>query len=613
MANCAVIQGIPIFQGIGTQEQGFFNVGTFDPASCGTNPSRTFWAVSFGNPVDGLGVDSGASISTYDPLPGFGYAYASDWGNDSVDGCIADSGNLQGDGSFGPMMFLLSNGAGEGTSGHGGNYSVLSIDYDNAFQAYNLDQAYTGTGTPIACAPLPIPVIDSSSGSGPFSVTAHWGGVSVSDDCATNAGIDLASDPRCGGSPSAPAQTGWKVYSKSAPCTVGTLTSSRSAWTQEGPVLAVGANAGTTVPVSAAASGECRFVAANPVFDSGFEPAFLSGQSTAVGGGGNADGDGFPDATDKCPLLASGNNADGDGDGVGDVCDNCPVNSNPSQSDSDNDGAGDACDICSSGNTDLDGDGVCSDVDNCPSVYNPTQADGDGDGLGDACDACTGDPGNDPDGDGICSGSDNCPNVANPAQANADGDADGDACDACPYEALNDQDGDGKCACDVLLFNAGTCVGTLGTTFDNCPTISNANQAPSGFGDGYGAVCDERFATATTGTFRRAIVRPTHDQGFGDCTITWSTNREFNCPTFNVVYRGAGGDRDTGISAPCSNCTGGNKNRAYGGTGRYIAKCHGGHGIVVQANRTVTTTCGTLVNYKTVVGRPVFQTALRLR
>lgn len=57
----------------------------------------------------------------------------------------------------------------------------------------------------------------------------------------------------------------------------------------------------------------------------------------------DSDGDGIPDTTDICPLVANPDQEDADGDGVGDACDNCIENANADQSDEDEDGTGDVC------------------------------------------------------------------------------------------------------------------------------------------------------------------------------------------------------------------------------------------------------------------------------
>jgi imidazolonepropionase-like amidohydrolase len=100
----------------------------------------------------------------------------------------------------------------------------------------------------------------------------------------------------------------------------------------------------------------------------------------------DSDGDGIPDATDKCPHvfdpirpMDNGVQADTDGDGVGDACDPCPLDANTT--------------MCTTADpNDRDGDGRANDIDNCPDKANPDQADADGDGKGDVCDACPNTP-----------------------------------------------------------------------------------------------------------------------------------------------------------------------------------------------------------------------------
>jgi hypothetical protein len=405
------------------------------------------------------------------------------------------------------------------------------------------------------------------------------------------------------------------VYSKEAPCTVGPLTGDRTAWFQEeASPLPVGANAGVTVNIAAVSTpGYCRFVAINPVWDSGIEGKYVSADAGPINPGTNVDGDSFPDVSDTCPNDA-GANTDTDGDGYGDLCDNCSSDANESQADDDGDDIGDACDDCpGDASNDADGDGICGGVDNCPITPNADQADADGDGVGNVCDGCA--AGHDGDGDTLCSDVDNCPDTYNFNQADTDSDGEGNVCDACPYEATNDQflpfgDRDGVCACEPALMNAGLCPGLLGAPFDNCPGIANPTQTPSGRGDRLGAACQDRF--------RNALVRPTHDAGFGDCTVGWRTFQENNCPSFRVVYRSPGGDRDVGInSIPCTNCSGGVVNKSYfynfpnAAAGKYLAKCHGGHNIVIQMIRP--TTCAGVLAYDAVVNLKLEIRAARLR
>jgi len=85
---------------------------------------------------------------------------------------------------------------------------------------------------------------------------------------------------------------------------------------------------------------------------------------------------------------------DTDGDGHPDSSDNCPLVANPGQQDSDGNQVGNACE------PDIDGDGVLREADNCPVVANPGQHDRDSNGVGDRCDfewVTVGNPGNAPD------------------------------------------------------------------------------------------------------------------------------------------------------------------------------------------------------------------------
>lgn len=581
--------------------------GSMDPVTCGTAPSSVFWLIGFGNqndhfctgapstscvfdtdcagtgPCVALGIDNGGSTGFSDPIEGDGRYWNANWGNAGIDGCVVDQ--LQTDGTVGPMAAIVNNGAGEGTPQHAGSYVVLSADLDEIFQFYNLDIITT---TQVTCQPVPVPVIDTFApgAGGTFNVTMHWGNVTnLLDDCATNPAI-LPVD--CVGG-SRNLQTGWAVYSKSADCAIGTTSGDRKAWTLAAS-LPVGANASSVVNVPAPASGQCRFVAVNPVFESGFQGQFLSGQAGPIGGSGDQDGDGRPDLIDNCPTVANPAQADGDGDNIGDACDNCPAAANQNQVNADGDAFGDVCDSCPNDATnDADNDGICGSADNCPNAANPSQSDGDGDGIGDACDACPLDPLNDADLDGFCANLDNCPVDANTNQSDKDADGKGDVCDPCPFEKFDDIDTDGKCACDVALGNAGIC-GTYpnitdghGNPADNCAILFNPTQTASGFGDGLGSTCEDTFGA--TEVFWTSF--------WGPCTVRFKTNQEWNCPKFRVKNLGA-----TKATFPCAECTNGRGQLAsyYGGdAGVSIGKCLAGFLVWVEASRTNPNDCAGFV------------------
>jgi len=112
-------------------------------------------------------------------------------------------------------------------------------------------------------------------------------------------------------------------------------------------------------------------------------------------------------------------------------------------------------------------------------------------------------------------------------------------------------------------------------------------------------------------------VRPTHDQGFGDCRIRFKTAEEWNCPRLQAIYRSPGGDRAAGVSLSCRRCTTGEgfSSAFYGGTaGAYIKNCHGGHDIFAAAVRSVTSsTCPGFVNPNPVAAVIVDKVATRVR
>jgi len=141
----------------------------------------------------------------------------------------------------------------------------------------------------------------------------------------------------------------------------------------------------------------------------------------------DSDGDGVPDAKDRCPgtptgakVDAQGCELDGDKDGVVDRLDKCPttpagrtVNAQGCELDGDGDGVVDALDQCPTtpaGRTvnaqgcelDGDGDGVVDALDKCPTTPagNKVNSQGcdldtDGDGIVDSADQCPGTPAGD--------------------------------------------------------------------------------------------------------------------------------------------------------------------------------------------------------------------------
>jgi hypothetical protein len=127
----------------------------------------------------------------------------------------------------------------------------------------------------------------------------------------------------------------------------------RTAWLLPMLVACYAPSAPSGVPCAPAAAGEARCPADQVcLLQGGVErcvpPGTVDVPDAAIDGAppdgrpGDRDGDGVPDATDRCPDKADPMQYDEDGDGLGDVCDPCPVSSN--NADGDGDGVGDDCD-----------------------------------------------------------------------------------------------------------------------------------------------------------------------------------------------------------------------------------------------------------------------------
>lgn len=287
------------------------------------------------------------------------------------------------------------------------------------------------------------------------------------------------------------------------------------------PAIAAGST--TTVSLTFTASTAATYTASVTIDSDDADEAQFSFPITG-GARIDTDGDGVIDRDDNCPSVPNADQQDTDQDGLGDVCDD----------DADGDGyvAGQDCDDLDAAifepatyfaDTDADGYGdpddttaactltppngyVADGTDNCPLVSNADQADADGDGTGDACEG-------DEDGDGIPDDEDNCATSANPDQADLDDDGIGDVCDPdadgdgvpagtdCDdqdaavtaeetYYLDEDGDGFGDPASAEMLCAATPPPGYAENAPDNCPTVSNPDQADADQ-DGRGSACDD--------------------------------------------------------------------------------------------------------------------------
>ncbi len=200
------------------------------------------------------------------------------------------------------------------------------------------------------------------------------------------------------------------------------------------------------------------------------------------------DNDGICDTAQSATDPITGRACTPNAQGLGD---NCPATANPNQADANNNNVGDACEISSS--IDGDGDTLPDDLEEGVFHTDPTLPDTDHDGLRDDVEVngptyMGGDGPLNPDidGDGICDGpatvtdictagpngtGDNCPIVSNADQADEDGDGRGDKCEG-------DMDGDG-----------------VADEVDNCIFVANTNQLNSN-DTGPGDACEPNMSTS---------------------------------------------------------------------------------------------------------------------
>lgn len=285
---------------------------------------------------------------------------------------------------------------------------------------------------------------------------------------------------------------------------------------------------------------------------------------------------------DLCPLVYDTLNLDTDGDGIGDACDPCPtIAQEVGDLDTDGDGTPDVCD------DDKDGDGIsnlfdCAELDNTKvdSLNRPCDDSNPcttQDKIVDGC-ACVG-VYQDTDGDGVCDVNDNCPSVSNQNQANFDNDSLGDVCDL-------DDDADGKddnVDCDPFNANIAYGIGDVCYQNDPCVVSSRINNKCqcAAFSERFAQILTYQFGCTTNTGDQNVQTYNTQQLSTSNCenpTVIWSVSRSAN--------------NDAGSVSPQANT----RYAAFtlaGGTSYTITAtytCSGG--CTKTTTRKVYTTCG---------------------
>ena len=272
-----------------------------------------FWSLATGDPSACSGDDSNElELGDWTYVDGPGRTIIGDWSTPGphgqfADGCILGQTAAKG---VEVQVVMFSDEDGAGTHGY---YAAAAVQrlLGSAFEF-----EFARVGTDITLVAIPKPFVTSSQESNGL-VTL---GLAPPSTSSLQAGFFTDGVASFGD-----VVVGYRTYTKVVPRSAAPpATRERSSWQPATGVVPLGQ--GVTVTAKCG-SGFDLYLATAVAFDSGYESAHLSENSTRVFCMSGA----FP--------------ADSDGDGVPDTTDNCVLAPNPSQKDIDRDGEGDVCDL----------------------------------------------------------------------------------------------------------------------------------------------------------------------------------------------------------------------------------------------------------------------------
>jgi hypothetical protein len=328
-----------------------------------------FWALGFGNAAVGAGDDSGdwADTEATPEWPagwlhafGAGSYLAGSWSSSGgVDGCIR--GLIA---PFKSQEIMVAAFSDEDASEQVGYFAVAAT----ARRVSSPEYGFTFGTRNVNLVPIPRPVLQSVSRVDPTHLA-----VTVQSPTLASLADGVVTD---GSAAAAELVVGYRLYWRDTTPEDPPVGRWREApWVPASSVVPLGQTAQATI----ACGCPHAILAQSLVFESGFETAYLSQDSTRLLCSNctvwiDFDNDGytpevccaggFPDCNDADPDVHP--NAPELCDGVDNDCDGL-VDEDPSGADTDGDGVRNACDVC-------------------PEVYDPAQHDRDRDRIGDACD-----------------------------------------------------------------------------------------------------------------------------------------------------------------------------------------------------------------------------------